>query len=293
MNNLIAGPWVGEFGWELMGWHAYLRGLSKFYNVICLGPEASRYFYLDFCTKYIPVERKEICEKFGSIDMYSCQNINLEMMQNIVLKKASQYLNKHSIWLPPSVLVTSKGCHYHHHSEELKLHKKNINPVYNVFGNEKENIDLENKNCYIFHARNRSDIRPEDNWSYENWVNLKELILKSDPSANICSIGKKNSAMLIEGTKDLRNEKLKNVCSLLRESKALFGPSSGAMHLGSQCNAKLVVWSKENNKNRYCEWWNPHNTPTLFLGKYKWHPPADYVFNQFNCWDRKDIISDI
>ena len=30
MNNiLLAGPWVGEFGWELFCWQAHIRWLSK------------------------------------------------------------------------------------------------------------------------------------------------------------------------------------------------------------------------------------------------------------------------
>jgi len=29
---LIAGPFLGEFGWELMQWQGYIRQLSKFYK---------------------------------------------------------------------------------------------------------------------------------------------------------------------------------------------------------------------------------------------------------------------
>ena len=29
MKKLIAGPWTGEFGWELFAWHAYIRALSR------------------------------------------------------------------------------------------------------------------------------------------------------------------------------------------------------------------------------------------------------------------------
>lgn len=289
-RNLITGPWVGEFGWELMGWHSYLRGLSNHYDIICLGPESSMFFYLDFCKKYIPVERNEIYENYGSIDMYKCQNITFEMMKKIVFKMLSKDLIKDSIWLPPNNLVRTKGSHYHHFTEVLNFQNKSIKPLYKIFGNK---TTANKKNYYVFHARNRQDVRPEDNWSYDKWLFLKEKIMKKQSDAKIYSIGKKNSAMWIEGTEDFRNKNLEEVCNILINSQAVFGPSSGAMHLASQCNATTVVWSKENNKNRYCEWWNPHNTPTLFLGKYKWHPPADYVFNQFNNWNKKDIISDI
>ena len=29
MQKLIAGPWVGEFGWELFAWQGYIRALSR------------------------------------------------------------------------------------------------------------------------------------------------------------------------------------------------------------------------------------------------------------------------
>ena len=29
MKRLIAGPWVGEFGWELFAWQGYIRALSR------------------------------------------------------------------------------------------------------------------------------------------------------------------------------------------------------------------------------------------------------------------------
>ena len=31
-DHLIAGPFLGEFGWELMQWQGYLRQLAKFYK---------------------------------------------------------------------------------------------------------------------------------------------------------------------------------------------------------------------------------------------------------------------
>ena len=35
-KTLIAGPWVGEFGWELFAWHGYVRTLAKQYDRIII-----------------------------------------------------------------------------------------------------------------------------------------------------------------------------------------------------------------------------------------------------------------
>ena len=51
---LFAGPWVGEFGWELFCWQAYIRSLSKFYDkTICISNNHSKFLYDDFCDRFI------------------------------------------------------------------------------------------------------------------------------------------------------------------------------------------------------------------------------------------------
>ena len=43
-RRLIAGPFVGEIGWELFGWQARLRRLSKFFQeTIVIGKEHCRF----------------------------------------------------------------------------------------------------------------------------------------------------------------------------------------------------------------------------------------------------------
>ena len=51
---LIAGPFLGEFGWELMQWQGYIRQLSKFYkHVIVYGRPSSAFLYKDFVSEFI------------------------------------------------------------------------------------------------------------------------------------------------------------------------------------------------------------------------------------------------
>ena len=55
-KHLLAGPWVGEFGWELFVWQAYIRSLSEIYDetyVICR--KSSEPLYKDFTDKFINI----------------------------------------------------------------------------------------------------------------------------------------------------------------------------------------------------------------------------------------------
>ena len=55
--ELIAGPWVGEFGWELFAWHAYVRGLSLNYDrTIVISRPLTEDLYSDFADEFVPYD---------------------------------------------------------------------------------------------------------------------------------------------------------------------------------------------------------------------------------------------
>jgi hypothetical protein len=288
MKVLVAGPWVGEFGWELMGWHSCLRSLASDYEIIILASLHSKYLYEDFCSQYVPVEKNEITNDYSDGYLYKDFNLN-DLKKNVESKliKNKITLNNNCLWLPPTKLIQTPGSTYHKFDQEFLFNRQIYVPKYKALGNEKK------ANRYVFHARGRKDVRPDNNWCMNNWKKLKDLLKSSNSQAKFYSIGTKKDSFLIEGTEDWRGKDLKSICELMNSSNAVFGPSSGAMHLASQCNAKVVVWSIEYNKKRYMNWWNPHQTPTLYLQKFNWHPTADYVYSRFKEWDMKEIKSDV
>ena len=60
---LLAGPWVGEFGWELFCWQGFLRKLSKQYD------------------KVITIEEQNLPGGIGSIisEIIADNNINVRL----------------------------------------------------------------------------------------------------------------------------------------------------------------------------------------------------------------------
>ena len=53
-KTLVAGPWLGEFGWELFGWQGYLRALSKkFDRTIIVAKGNTDFLYRDFADTYL------------------------------------------------------------------------------------------------------------------------------------------------------------------------------------------------------------------------------------------------
>ena len=270
-RTLIAGPWIGEFGWELFAWHAYIRALSEHFDkTIVISKKNSEALYEDFASEFIAYNPPA-----GLSDSYFMYNVDINKCFKEVVNRRGLELNNDTAVLLPRRVGNPPFTHF---SEKINFGKYKINPSYKQFGEEKEsNFD------YVFHIRNR-DLRKEDNWNKQNWNALKNL-LKSD---KIACIGTTKESGWIDGTADMRGLSLRELFDVLRNSKCVFGPSSGPMHLASLCGAKHVVWGdQQKSLNRYEENWNPFETPMLFLGKHKYHPTPQYVYESFNKWEKQ------
>ena len=65
---LIAGPWVGEFGWELFAWQAYVRALSRhFPRTLIVCRKTSEALYEDFATDIKGPRQRFFKPKFNHI----------------------------------------------------------------------------------------------------------------------------------------------------------------------------------------------------------------------------------
>ena len=267
MKTLIAGPWVGEFGWELFAWQGYLRALSrKFDKTIVISRSGSKALYNDFADEFISFEPRG-----GDPDSFFMYALDLKESFKEVYKNNGLLLDKNTAVMLPRRIGIPPHTHYTQHAI---FGNHVIQPEYIQYGSiEKRKYD------YVFHIRSRN-LRKEDNWSVDNWKALKEM-LNSD---KIACIGTQKESGHLEGTEDLRGLVLEQTFNVLRNAKCSFGSSSGPMHLASLCGCPHVVWSTVQNKIRYEENWNPLNTRVLFSSEYEWHPDPEYIYEQFTDW---------
>ena len=278
MNSLdktfIGGPWSGEFGWELFAWHAYVRSLSEHFDkTIIVCRENSTYLYADFADDYL------ICNpNTGLADSFFMHGFNAEKELKDVIQRENIQLNKNTSIFVPRRIGWPPMTHY---TERFNFGTITIMPKYIIFNNDSHPVKYD----YVFHARAR-ELRKQDNWSTENWDKL--LALLKEEGKSVACIGTKDESLCIDGAEDLRGIDLEQLCSILANTKCAFGPSSGPMHLASLCHCPHVVWSKDGNRLRYNENWNPHNTPILFLSAHSWHPEPEYVFEKFKEWRESD-----
>lgn len=240
MSNLIAGPWVGEFGWELFGWHGFIRTLSKrFDKVICISRPSMEHIYSDFCSKFISYDPGN---GIGNSYLYNGRPYKDNFHK--------QFVGEDDEWLSP--------CHlYYYWGSPIEVAQFGIlDPTFVKFGT----------NCYGYdiaiHARNRKH-RSDENWSVEKWNKLANHLSKDH---SIVSIGSKAEAMHINGTIDKRDVPIKELCDIFRSCNLVVGPSSGPLHLASLSLCPQLVWSKyDMNKDRYHTAWNPFNSEVEYL----------------------------
>ena len=273
MSNrvLIAGPWLGEFGWELFAWQGYIRALSEHFDeTICITRKNSKHLYVDFANQILNYDSSA-----GVPDMFFMPNVSIDavLLNEILSENNVDITDKQVTWFPARKIGQPPFTHY---SEEMSFGNLKIKPKYVIFDNQYKEYD------YVFHIRSRP-LRQQDNWAIEKWSKLLELLTKN--GERVACIGTKKSSGHIAGTDDLRDIPMDKLIGVLSNSRCCFGPSSGPMHLASLCGTPHVVWSIMYNHIRYTKNWNPHNTPVLFLGEHEWHPEPEYVYEKFKTWE--------
>ena len=273
-SHLVAGPWIGEFGWEIFAWQGYIRALSRKFDkttVIC--NSGTEHFYSDFSEQIINFDTS-----FGPRDSFYQQGVDITRLSKHVFIENKNKISGKVTLFPPRRIGFPPVTSY---EEVVDFGSYSVAPEYIQFGKE-----THKKYDYIFHIRNREDVRPQDNWSIKRWENLRSLLPQN---SRIACIGKSKASSIIEGVDDLRDIPLKELCDIIATASFVFGPSSGPMHLSSICATPHIVWSIPSNKDRYVKNWNPLKTPVLFLGDHDWNPTAEYVYDRFVEWKKNDL----
>lgn len=246
--KLFAGPWVGEFGWELMMWQALVRSQAhKYDEVVVSSRPGNEYLYSDFRTEYIPHDI------VGNTD---CDFCNGRSYAN----KAEPWRKKGYQVLTPYRFPWYKGDLSTYNSQKfIKFGKVDEEVSYDI----------------VIHARDTGKCGTSfRNWSRAKWTKL----LSKFPDAKVCAIGSKDAAWCPDNIQDYRGVSLETASNILASSKCIVGPSSGPMHLASLCGCTHVVLTDKCNRARYTKLWNPHNTKSIVIDQQGWDPSVELVY---------------
>jgi hypothetical protein len=258
MKKLYAGPWTGEWGWELASWNPSIRHIAQDYDHVTVEIQPGMEYLYEFADKII------INPRLPNYDMYkgTPSNSPFKPDKDTFCWTPMAFWTKHTKREFRAIKHASRG---------VTLHPKK----WRQYGTEHPN-----KVATIMcawrgkkHFRNRSF--PEKQYPDDLCIELTQSFL--DAGYDVACYGGEDN-LYVEGTTDLRGVPLSELCGALSQASLAIGPSSGTIHLASLCGTPHVTWYGRPvvSMDRYLTHWNPFGTPVTFLdGKC---PPVDKAF---------------
>ena len=251
MTRLLAGPWLGEFGWELMTWVPHLRSLGRDMIVVC--KPGHEFLYSDFASTFEVYNTHEYGDMWYPKRFPTCKPH--------MPKEISQRYPGYTVYSPNKTRCVKRER------------------VYSAYGS------VQKKNGYdlVIHARHETKYNQENrNYPVKRYIKLLR-ILRQDRDVSVCSVGTK--AYHIPGTEDRRFCDLSDLADIFASSRLALGTSSGPMHFASLCKCPHVVITYNKfergiggtNRLRYTRLWNPFKTPCVILDDHGWKPPIEVV----------------
>lgn len=262
--NILAGPWLGEFGWELMSWQGYLRQLASQGERIWVISRPGHFaLYADFVDRCHFIEFDPECQG----DMWRMSGFNYD--QSTTTARVRGVLERVGQALPADTHHVMPNRPYRLDEQRfLRLGKRAVSA------------------CEIIvHARKRHDSPSvaRRNWPIDNW---RALLSELSRQHIVGMIGRRSQTFDVDGLPivDLRDVDLATLCDQLASCRLVVGPSSGPMHLASICGTKHLVWADNansaiggNNRDRYEFLWNPFRTPYRLIDRFGFQPPWQVV----------------
>lgn len=240
MKTLIAGPWVGEFGWELFCWQGYLRKYVKEKKIkycIVIGRDGHQALYDDFADEY-----KVYNPKSNETNMWRCNGESLDIPTEM-----SHELNN----LTPFEVVRIKPTNLFNMEQEFINYSLQFDGFSKLYS-----YDI------LYHARSTNKF----NTGYRDWLSedlcdyIRRMYNDITPK-RIAAIGSKEQSIHIPGTDDLRGISLLELMKIMKNSLVMIGPLSGPIHMASLCGLPHITWTtRDENIKRIKEKWNPFET---------------------------------
>jgi hypothetical protein len=273
----VAGPYVGELGWELFSWQpmvrrCFLRARPD-ESIVFTG--RGRSLFYPWVDKVLTVEGLPNIPS-ECLAWHNLQNHYSELQQAIQFVKQYVELNyPQEQWDTYVLNYDSIGGNLndaHYQKGEPDLLKGDPKLAEQLVG--------ENDGLIALCVRDRemSDWR---NWPYKHWTELgRRLVASGETPVYLGQIQDPDSWVTPEGAINLLNQTdLNKALSVLScRCRLAVGGSTGLMHLASRASVDHLVWGVEKNIPRYAEtnWFGARHR-VLPCG---WHPPVDYIWTE-------------
>ena len=233
-DYVLAGPWLGELGWELFCWQGRLRFIAaRRKQVYVLTAKGHEFLYRDFA---IVNELPRLTRRNNTQDNLQVIEPGCELVYYSPFAKDAERV------------IASKF-----HKQTFVCPK--VRPLEDM-----QPYDL------VLHCRARPH-HEEHNWAPRQW----QALVKTFKGKRIAAIGAGDDAFYPKGVDVFDAQPLEWVARLLKHhTRMLVGTSSGPMHLAALCKTPHVVITHPYNEPRYRKDWNPFQAKCAIVPS--WQP---------------------
>jgi hypothetical protein len=240
---LVAGPYLGEFGHELMEWQAWIRAQVPRYrevHVITFPGRDALYPGCHVHTHDVPLE------KAG----YRHGRFTPTELKSMAKAKAAELSLKDY-----DVLTAQHLCTRYHQRYILpaKFELLRTDPLQGRYRD------------IAFHFRWVKKEGPDQTRNYPQELCDQVAAACRDQGYSICCVGHPRYSYCPEGVEDLRFGDLTASIAAISSARLLAGELSGPMHLAQLCGVPILIWADGQWRLDTCEYWNVFHVPTFIV----------------------------
>jgi hypothetical protein len=254
---LVAGPFVGEFGHELMEWQAWVRAQVSRHREVHVITYPGREALYPGCQVHahdLPLEKAGY--RFGRFKPAELKAMARAKASELGLKNYD-------------ILTSQHLC--------TRYHQRFILP--SKFELLRRNPPDGLRRDLAFHFRWVKKEGPDQtrNYSLELCDMLAALCQKRGLS--VCCIGHPRYSYCPPQVEDLRTENLKQSLDAISSVRLLAGELSGPMHLAQLCGIPILIWADGQWRLDTCEHWNIFHVPTFIVANDTHRPDPERVMS--------------
>jgi hypothetical protein len=254
-KNLLAGPYAGEFGYELMQWQGFVRTLRPRYQQVHVLTYPGRDYLYEGCTvHHHNIDLKDAGYWYGRLSPPEARSMAEARAAEIGL---TDY----------DIFDTSLLCTRYHKilfwRQEFRLLEEPplVKKIYDV----------------LFHFRAVQKVGPDQVKNYSPTM-ADELVQRcQDLGLSVACYGHPAYAYCPEGCPDHRSVDLRETVAAISSAHLMAGEASGGMHLANACGKPTVIWGDGQWRISPALRWNPFRVPIYVVTITTWRPTPERV----------------
>ena len=252
---LVAGPYVGEFGHELMDWQPWVRAqVGRYAEVHVITYPGRDYLYPGCRVHYHDVALETAGYKHGRVSPAELEHMARQQAAELGLKDYD-------------LMTALNVC--------TSRHQRHLLPAkYELLG---DPVAAEKIREVAFHFRQVQKAGPDQTRNYP--------LAHCDQVVEFCRarglkffcIGHPRYSYCPPGVEDRRTEDLAASVTAIRSARLLVGELSGPMHLAQLSGTAILIWAPGQWRLDNCERWNVFHVPTYIVTNEVRHPAPEEV----------------